>query len=50
VLLYCEVEFVPHNIKCVNYKNQIVNNQINERNLLKNLFLDKTLSDFVIKV
>lgn len=50
VLLYCEVEFVPHNIKCVNYKNQIVNNQINERNLLKNLFLDKTLSDFVIKI
>nr|CAD2195865.1 unnamed protein product [Meloidogyne enterolobii] len=48
--IYCEVEFVPHNIKCVNNKNQIANNQIEERNLLKNLFLDKTLSDFVIKI
>ncbi|CAK5082640.1 unnamed protein product [Meloidogyne enterolobii] len=50
VLLYCEVEFVPHNIKCVNDNNQIANNQIEKRNLLRDLFLTRTLSDFVIKI
>uniref|UniRef100_A0A915MR87 BTB domain-containing protein n=1 Tax=Meloidogyne javanica TaxID=6303 RepID=A0A915MR87_MELJA len=48
ILLYCEVEFVPYNIKCEN--NQISINQIEKRNLLEDLFLDRTLSDFVIKI
>nr|CAD2151046.1 unnamed protein product [Meloidogyne enterolobii] len=48
ILLYCEVEFVPHNIKCEN--NQISIYQIEKRNLLEDLFLDRTLSDFVIKI
>jgi len=50
VLLYCEVEFVPQNIKCEYNYDQIANSQVEERNLIRELFMDRTLTDFVIKV
>uniref|UniRef100_A0A915LNZ5 BTB domain-containing protein n=1 Tax=Meloidogyne javanica TaxID=6303 RepID=A0A915LNZ5_MELJA len=50
VLLYCEVEFVPQNIKCEYNYDQIANSQVEERNLIRELFMDRTLTDFVIKI